>query len=59
MNIRNQFKQYMQRLGFSDVQIIKAWEKSLTHSNSPDPFIAEVITRDILQGKADYLEEKN
>ncbi len=56
--MRIQFRKYMHNLGFTDEEINKAYTKALTHSDSTDINMAEIICRDVLQGKDDYLKEK-
>jgi hypothetical protein len=56
--IRPEFREYMHSLGFTDEQIDAAYLRAYKNHNSSDSFVTEVICRDILQGKDDYLEDK-
>ncbi len=50
--IRNQFRKYLNKLGFSDAQIDSAWKKTMKESNSADFTINELVCRDILRGES-------
>jgi len=54
--IRPEFRDYISKLGFTNRQLEEAYRRALTKTESDRFTVIEVIARDILQGKDEYLD---